>query len=42
LNSREQEDLRLGCEEIANSNSIKIDFYDDKDGNDSYLRLDIK
>jgi hypothetical protein len=42
LNDREQEALKLGCEEIANSNSIKIDFQYETIGNEKYLRLIIR
>ncbi|MCB0537473.1 MAG: hypothetical protein KDE33_08085 [Bacteroidetes bacterium] len=41
LNVKEQEALKLGCEEIANSNSIKIDFYYEAHGNEKYLRLKV-
>lgn len=41
LNVKEQEALKLGCEEIANSNSIKIDFHYEAHGNEKYLRLKI-
>lgn len=41
LNVKEQEALKLGCEEIANSNSIKIDFHYEVHGNEKYLRLKV-
>lgn len=42
LNVKEEEALKIGCEEIANANSVRIDFFYENSGNERYLRLTIK
>jgi hypothetical protein len=42
LNVKEQEALKVGAEEIANANAVRIDFNYENSGNEQYLRLTVK